>query len=352
MDTLEDNQSPEQGRAPLFVVGMWRSGTSLFYALLNQHPHIRLMFEDELPLLWPLFLGGKSKSDWRERWEFWNQAPSRHKLNLEDLPQEVSSLSQACEAAWRLYAPDATIRGGKSPSYFDRLPWIAEQFPNAKFLVLWRDPADVCRSVVRAQSDSFFAKRGMVLRALMGCRDLKRGYDALVAKGVNVHSVLYEDLVADPGVVMEGVCDFLGVPFERRMISLRGADRSAIYDAGHHEMVNSEKIVTGKKKPEVLPEDIRHKIACYIAYWKRKSGGDWPVYTDSPDASTGLAFFFERSVDHIVYRGLRAFDQAVAMLYCYLPLGLLRKYRASKGGNIVNPPAPEEHLAAAAPKNQ
>jgi hypothetical protein len=30
---------------PLFVLGMWRSGTSLLYALLNQHPQIALMYE-------------------------------------------------------------------------------------------------------------------------------------------------------------------------------------------------------------------------------------------------------------------------------------------------------------------
>jgi hypothetical protein len=361
MDTLEEKQLPEQGRGPLFVVGMWRSGTSLFYALLNQHPQIKLMYEDELPLLWPLFLGSGAKLDWRERWEFWNQAPSRHKLNISDLPQNVSGLREACAAAWKLYAPDAEIRGGKSPSYFDRLPQIAEAFPDAKFLVLWRDPADVCRSVVRAQSDSFFAKRGMVLRALLGCSDLRRGYDTLVANGVQVHSVQYEDLVADPAAAMEGVCGFLGVPFERRMVSLRGADRSAIYEAGHHEMVNSEKIVAGKKRPEVLPEDIRHKLACYIAYWKKKSASAWPVYTESSDAATGVAFFFERLVDQIVYRGLRTFDQAVALLYCYLPIGILRKYRAAKGrassdalaalqGESVEA-EPEKELAAAAQKH-
>ncbi len=39
---------------PLFVVGMWRSGTSLLYALLNQHPQIGLMYESDFALLSPL----------------------------------------------------------------------------------------------------------------------------------------------------------------------------------------------------------------------------------------------------------------------------------------------------------
>ncbi|HTS38228.1 MAG TPA: sulfotransferase [Candidatus Solibacter sp.] len=327
---MEEKHSPEQGRAPLFVVGMWRSGTSLFYALLNQHPQIKLMYEDELPLLWPLFLGRHARRDWPERWEFWNQAISRHKLDVNDLPRDVRGLREACEATWNLYAPEAEIRGGKSPSYFDCLPRIAEAFPDAKFLVMWRDPADVCRSVVRARNDSFFAKRGMVLRALLGCRELKAGYDALFAKGVSVYPVQYEDLVENPAAVMQGVCRFLEIDFDPRMVTLKGADRSAIYEGGHHGGVNSEKIVAAKKA-EVLPEGIRHKVNCYIAHWKKESGGTWPQHPAAAEPiSSGAAFFVERTLDRALYRSLRTFDQFVALVYSYLPIGVLRKYRASR----------------------
>ena len=89
-----------QPKSPLFVVGMWRSGTSLFYALLNQHPEIALLYEDDLPLLWPLFVGGRAKYDWPERWEFWNQSLTRHKLIVEALPRNAANLQEACEAAW------------------------------------------------------------------------------------------------------------------------------------------------------------------------------------------------------------------------------------------------------------
>lgn len=333
MKTVQENDknSPSNNRPPVFVVGMWRSGTSLFYALLNQHPQIKLMYEDELPLLWPLFMSDPAKPDWPERWEFWNQALSRHKIDPNDLPRNVSTLSEACEAAWKLYAPDAAVRGCKSPNYFDCLPRLAQGFPDAKFIVLWRDPADVCRSVVRARTDSFFARRGMVLRALLGCRDLKRGYDALVERGIQVHSLNYEDLVADPEFAMHGVCSFLDIAFDRRMVSLKNADRSAIYDASHHDGVNSEKIVPGKKKAEVLSDKLRRKVARYTAYWKRESGGAFPRYPETFDNSVSSVFFIERFVDNFVYRALRKFDRVVSLIYCHVPIGLLQQYRASKG---------------------
>ena len=50
-----ENQNPEMRSGPLFVVGMWRSGTSLLYALLNQHPQIGLMYESDMLTLAPLF---------------------------------------------------------------------------------------------------------------------------------------------------------------------------------------------------------------------------------------------------------------------------------------------------------
>ena len=331
MHISEPKHTPEQSRGPLFVVGMWRSGTSLFYALLNQHPQIALLYEDDLPLLWPLFLGKKAKADWPERWEFWNQSVTRHKLKINDLPRNVSSLREACEAAWKQHAGEASLRGCKSPNYFDCLPRLAEEFPGAKFIVIWRDPSDVCRSVVRARTDSFFAKRGMVLRALLGCRDLKAGCDALIARGIPVHQAQYEDLVNDPSKVMEEVCLFLNLEFDRRMVSLKDADRSAIYEAGHHEMVNSEKIVAGKKSPEVLPEGIRRKVLRYVSFWKRESAGAWPRFPETCGSHPGPMFSFERIADRILYRLLRGFDQAVVFIYSYIPMGMLRKYRASKG---------------------
>ncbi len=236
------------------------------------------------------------------------------------------------------------------------LPRIAKEFPNAKFLVLWRDPADVCRSVVRARSDSFFAKRGMVLRALLGCRDLKNGYDTLAANGAQVYPVQYEDLVANPAAVMQGVCSFLEIEFDRRMVSLKDADRSAIYDADHHEMVNSEKIVAGKKKPRfcrktfatrwrpTLPTGSRNPEALGHAIPSRRARR-----RDSCSFSSAWSI-------SIVYRGLRTFDQGVALIYSYLPIGILRKYRASKGRATADALAPkraaEKELVAAASQKQ
>lgn len=315
----------------MFVVGMWRSGTSLFYALLNQHPQISLLYEGDLPLLWPLFLGRKAKSDWPERWEFWNSGPTRHQIDLNSLPRNVATLREACESIWKKHAGDA-IGGCKSPNYFDMLPRLAKQFPGARFIVIWRKPADVCRSVARAsKGDSFFAKRGMVLRALRGCHDLKRGTDILQAQGTPVHTVQYETLVNDPSEVMAGVCRFLNLDFHPRMVSLRDADRSAIYDAAHHEMVKSERIAPTKQKIETLPAEVEKKIERYVGFWHELYEGKWPAVPERTTSRPSRWFALERLWDRIVYRCFRALDWGIVFIYCFAPLWLLRKYRALRG---------------------
>lgn len=332
MSTVQkEGPGTHPARGPLFVVGMWRSGTSLFYALLNQHPQIALMYEGDLPLLWPLFLGRMAKSDWPERWEFWNSAPMRHDVSLSKLPRNASTLEEAATAGWKEYAGDA-IYGCKSPNYFDMLPGLAKKFPNGRFIIIWRNPTDICRSVMRAsKGDSFFSKRGMVLRALRGYEELKKGFDTLVAKGAAVHAVQYEELINDPDETMSGVCRFLGVEFDRRMVSLRDADRSAIYDAAHHEGVNSERVGPTKAKPESLPAEVREKIARYVAAWHRKYDGAWPAVPQGEDVKLSSSFAVEKFFDNILYRTYRALDWMIVFIYCFAPLALLRKYRASRG---------------------
>src|SRR5579863_7986647 len=94
-------------RKLLFVVGLWRSGTSLVHALLNQHPRVRLMYEAEPFDLWPRSPGAVWPADWPQRLEFFNQTLSRHHLSRPELPLRVP----AREAALGLYRAFGEQRG-------------------------------------------------------------------------------------------------------------------------------------------------------------------------------------------------------------------------------------------------
>ena len=322
------------GSGPLFIIGMWRSGTSLFYRLLNQHPQIALMYEGDLPLLRPLFSRKGSKRDWLKRWEFWNSALSRHEIQTDRIPTEVPDLRSGAMAVWSQYAGEA-IMGEKSPDYYDSLQEVAREFPNARFIILWRDPADICRSMIRARSGStFFSKPGILHRALIGYSRMRREQLALQTQGVALHEVQYEELVQDPVKVMTGVSGFLGIPFDPRMASLRGADRSAIYEASHHNQVRGEEIVSSREAAEVLPAELKNKIARYVAFWQEQSRGAWPRFPKPGSSASRIPGGVEFLRDEILFRALRLLDQFTVFVYCYAPIGLLEMHRARKNRRL------------------
>ncbi len=311
---------------PVFVVGIWRSGTSLLYSLLNQHPQLSLMYESDLLLLPGLFRNGRSRNDWKRRWNFWNTGYSRHHLETKTIPDQQPDMASALEAVGRAYSGSA-IWGCKSPSYYDRLEQLASMFPQARFIIIWRDPAATCRSIARAAKKSgWFGKSGIMVRALLGDREMKRGCDALVARGCNVHQLQYEELIRDPQSNMQAICSFLGIPFDPKMASLQGADRSAIFSAEHHTLVKSETIVADVKRPEVLHAPLLRKIQRYVNLWKRESGGAWPVYPKSTEIQDERSAL-ELARDAIAFRWFCNWDRLVGRVFCFAPLPLLALYR-------------------------
>lgn len=323
--------SGELRSGPLFVVGMWRSGTSLLYSLLNQHPQIGLMYEADLFLLRPLFSRKGGKRDWLGRWEFWNSALSRHDVPTEQIPEAVPDLPAAARMVWREYAGTAAVMGEKSPNYYDCLQTLSEQFPDARFLIIWRDLADICRSMVQARAGaSFFSKPGILHRAIIGYRKLKRECDALERHGVPLHQIQYEEMIETPAQVMAGICEFLGIPFDPRMASLQGSDRSAIYGGSHHSRVKGEKILNARRDQEVLAPHVARKIERYVSYWRKEYNGAWPRFPQVQRKDSGRPGMVERFLDEQVFRSLRILDQFTALLYCYAPYSWLQAYRSFK----------------------
>ena len=331
--TPPEGCSLTQWSGPLFIVGPWRSGTSLLYALLNKHPRIAVLYEGDLFLLRPLFWLPGAASRWVARWEFWNDALNRHGLTAGRIQSNTSCVRTAMERAYQEYAcqKSAQIWGEKSPNYYDSLARLARDFPDARFIIIWRDLAAICRSVIRAaQEPSWFDRRGTTHRALMGYKTLKTECDRLVRGGASVYQIQYEALVGNPADVMMGVCRFLGVPFVPCVASLNGADRSAIYEDRHHSLVKGERIGCPVERPEILPMKLRKKINRYVCLWHQQSGGTWPVIPCLQNYDHGKPTLAERVSDQVVYHALRSFDFLVLLTCCFVPFRFLRMYRAFK----------------------
>jgi hypothetical protein len=315
---------------PLFVLSVWRSGSSLLYALLNQHSEISLLYEGNLPQL-QLFLSLHFRSGaWRERWEFWNQAPSRHGIAIESMPVSVSDAWEAARIVYQQVArrKQATIWGEKTPHAYDGVLPLADKFPDARFIFLWRDMNAVMESIWRAAlTERFFRKAGIANRALIGNEKLRHACDVLKSRLRPVHEVNYEDLTSNTPECMRRICLFLELPFESRIVSLEGAERSAIFSGQHHAMVRSKWVVGQRKQVDVLSPALKAKVNRYICRWKRCYDGKWPKYPLQLSEGTRPPGPIELWRDQITYQLVRYQDKVVAVLYAVVPIKLARWLR-------------------------
>jgi hypothetical protein len=254
----------------LFVVGLWRSGTSLMYTVLNQHPQITIMYEAEPFNLWPRYASAVLPDDWVQRLDLFNGAITRHGFDTSTLPKNPSVRDAYFALVRQLNASrKSKIIGGKSPSYHLWLPEIAHVFPEAVFLIIWRNPLECCRSAAHAaRINPFFGQRGMMTRILFGAEVLAKGVECLRREGRQVHEVVYDEFVENPEAEVRRICAFLEIEFEPKMLDLKNADFLVLPKDNLHHHVRSGVIKKNHKYEELLSMDFTAKGRRYANLWR------------------------------------------------------------------------------------
>lgn len=305
---------------PVFVVGFYRSGTSLLHALLNRHPALALMYECDILKLWPVVRVSGGQRDWAERLQFWNSALSRHRLAAAAFAGGPRDRRACALALYRAYAAEkgAALCGEKSPYYHDRLPQLAADFPQSKIVVLWRSPLETLRSVRRAgKTERFFAREDFAMRLVVGMKKLARDTARLRAAGHAVHEVQYRDLVSRQRETLTGICEFLGLPFDECLLDLAGADTSVLPTGEHHSGVR-EGVRPSPARDEVLHERER-------AYIERECetlpGAPWN--TAAPGGTLPPPDWAERQQSN----RLALWENFIRVIYACLPLPVLAAWR-------------------------
>ena len=288
---------------------------------MNQHPQVALMYEAEPLELWPRRSSSFPKRNWQQRLEFYNKTFTRHNLD----PETFASLAPGPEAALALYreyarARNARIMGEKAPSYHTRLPELGALFPDAQFLIIWRDPLECCRSAAKAaRLNRFFAQRGMSRRMLFGAEIFARGVEELQRQKRSVCEVVYNDLTKNPEAELRRVCDFLKIPFAPEMLDLKSADTSSLPSGEHHLGVRSGIITKAADPNEILPPAFVAKGRRYTKLWQKRFShlGFARALAHPSETEPGIV---ERFTDGCV----RSYGQSIAsgknLFFRYVPL--------------------------------
>jgi hypothetical protein len=324
-------------KGPVFVVGVFRSGTSLLCSILNQNPGIALMFECDVWNFPRPLLHARFQQNWAERIEFYNQALSRHKIVANGDYSPLENIRDPLDLYHSFGAmKGAAVTGEKSPFYCDRLVQLHSQYPNASFIFVWRNPVEVYRSVLKAgQTSRFFGKPGMLSRMIYHQEQAIRQITLIEKSGARIFRVDYADLVEHTEKICRDITAFLGVPYDERMLHLNQADLSAIYKAPHHAYLRRGVIERQKYDKELVSASTTKQLERYRRRWEKLQAG-WlkPAKTDDGPEPGPLEFTYH----NVAGRALTFYDSLVRAGFEFLPLAWLRVYRLLKNW-VVNPPS-------------
>jgi protein-tyrosine sulfotransferase len=217
--------------SPFFIIGSGRCGTTLLRRVLMAHDDIYIppetyelgqavrTFERYSDLPWDVICRlVLSHFILSEGFEFFDQQAFRPCfLRLRDTPDSKRSLALIVNEVYRHLgsnaAPHFKLWGDKTPINAFHLKEIDSVFPHAKYIHIVRDGCDVVYSFLAMKRFSDIAKAAeRWTRAVTQCHDFG------MTLGNRFTEIRYEQLVTDPERVIASICDFIGVPFDTRMI--------------------------------------------------------------------------------------------------------------------------------------
>jgi hypothetical protein len=198
---------------PVFLFSTPRSGSTLVQRVLAAHDGVATVSEPWilLPILRPLReqVAGAGPLD-----PLIHQAVSDF---VDELPGgRTEYLGAAAEAALRLYraaaGPDDSWFVDKSPVYHLIVDEIAEAFPDAPLVFLWRNPLSVVASAVQLWDGGRFQAPKYTMALFQSFEDLVEARRRHAARS---WAVRFEDLVTGDPSVWADLMSFIGIPFDR-----------------------------------------------------------------------------------------------------------------------------------------
>ncbi len=198
--------------SPILIVGTQRSGTTLLGQILTAHS--RLYILNEFYAIYPILAASRPDRD-----AFFAEVENHLKLKAEDFaPADAQNLSlvELFHRAMQCVAQrEGKQRWGiKDPGLNPWLNQAVTWFPQAKWVMIYRDPRAVCASYLKRKWNVANTYHGACL-----WRDQVQAEEALAnQQGENAYELRYEDLLSDSHKALEEVCQLLGESYEERML--------------------------------------------------------------------------------------------------------------------------------------
>jgi len=234
--------------APIFIAGSKRGGTTLLRRIINAHSSITIPPPDWIyNSIYPHLYSYGDLATFQNVSElirdiieipnianYWNLNKTVEEI-FSVLPEK--SYRGVLVAIFRLYA---TIRfwGSKVPNNCFWVKEIHQDFPNARFLFLYRDGRDASLEMVETKVS------GWPYNLYIACIWWKKYMQAILnskkhLKPNNYLDIYYEELVSEPENVVNRICKFLKIDYEPSMLQYYSQKPDAFLDRIIHQRSHS-----------------------------------------------------------------------------------------------------------------
>jgi hypothetical protein len=203
-------------KRPIFIGGMFKSGTSLLRAMIAQHPNIASGLETywfDLP--WPVVEPDERLERLASFYGFSSADIYALARDCVDVPMFLTRLLDSYakrhgKARW----------AEKTPGNVRHMERILSAWPDAQLIHVIRDPKDVFASLQEARKwDSVeeFTERWCSVFAAV--ETFRRDHDLDDGRYLELR---YESLVTDPVTITKNLCTFLGEPWTEELAEFPG----------------------------------------------------------------------------------------------------------------------------------
>lgn len=280
---MAETTSQNSTTAPVFIVGMNGSGTTMLLDCLNNHPAF-YGFPLETKIL-PLFVEKQAEygdlSVDENFLRLWNDLRNIVYFRIvndrktpplpEDWADRERTFGAALDGVFRYFSDcDGKRRWcEKSPMYTLYMDAFADIFPDARFIHMIRDGRDCAGSFHRRWN--YAPQRTMYRWKTV----VARGRELGQSLGDRYMELRYEDLTDKPIENMKRICDFLDEPYTDSMLRI-GRARSEQKTLADSVIPNKEKWRTYfSEREQVRLERIGGRLLAELGYETNYPDADW-----------------------------------------------------------------------------
>lgn len=275
--------------APVFVVGVARSGTTLLAAMLSAHPRLDCGPESRFfaryrhldgaarrrlldPGAWPgpaVELLASLQNQGHPVIDLFGLSEAEIRAWLGARPPALATVLEALTVLHAEHAGKARWIE-KTPRHLLMTDTLRRLWPDARIVRIVRDPRDTALSL----SAMPFAKESVVGNLVRIDQDDRASRERIAADPLAM-TLRYEDLVSEPARELARVCAFIGEDYDPAMLEARSAAAGAV--AGAHEWWKesvSGPLTTssvGRWRREMSP-DVQRFAELHLAGFLREHG--------------------------------------------------------------------------------